>query len=165
MRISAVLRYAVDPSQVYAMLVDPAFGERMCQANHALEHDVQVEEFDDGGATVTVHRVMPTEQVPEFVRSFVGPSVKVTEVREWHPAEPDGGRTGTLVVQIVGAPVRLTAALRLAAEGKGAVQTVDGDLKASIPLIGGKIEKAVEPAILAAIMVEERTATAWLADH
>ena len=37
------------------------------------------------------------------------------------------------------------------------------NLKASVPLIGGKIEKAVEPALLAAIKVEQREGRAWLA--
>ena len=51
----------------------------------------------------------------------------------------------------------------LVAEGDGTVQHVDGDLKASIPLIGGKIERAVLPAIEGAIRVEERESKAWLA--
>jgi Protein of unknown function (DUF2505) len=177
MRITAQIHYPAEPGAVYAMLVDPAFGERTCLANHALEHEVAVETFDDGGATVTTSRTMPTDQVPDFVRSFIGATLRVTEIREWAAPGPDGARTGTLVVAIDGAPVRLTGTLRLSGttgtsgavgadvEGNGAraVQTIDGDLKASVPLVGGRIEKSVEPAIRAAIDVEQRTATDWLA--
>jgi hypothetical protein len=42
------------------------------------------------------------------------------------------------------------------------VARLQADLKASIPLIGGRIEKACAQAVLAAIKVEERTAGEWL---
>jgi hypothetical protein len=45
----------------------------------------------------------------------------------------------------------------------GTRQTIDGDLKASVPLVGGRIEKAIEPAMQAAIRVEQREGRAWLA--
>jgi Protein of unknown function (DUF2505) len=169
MRITAEIHYPAEPGAVYAMLVDPAFGERTCLANHALDHEVAVQHFDDGSATVTTRRTMPTDLVPELVRSLIGATLRITEIRDWAAAGPDGARTGTLVVQIEGAPVRLAGSLRLGSvadvEGNGAhaVQTIDGDLKASVPLIGGRIEKSVEPAIRAAIDVEQRTAVDWLA--
>jgi hypothetical protein len=66
-------------------------------------------------------------------------------------------------VEIKGAPVRLAAAMTMHADGGGTRQTIDGDVKASVPLIGGRIEKAVEPALQAAIRVEQREGRAWLA--
>lgn len=163
MHLTADIRYDAAPDAVFAMLSDPGFQERRCVATGALEHDVSVEEFDDGGVTVTAHRVMPTDQVPDFVRTFVGPTLVVSEIQDWTAAAEDGTREGTLVLEIQGAPVRMTGSLRLVADGKGTVEVIDTDLKASVPLVGGKIERAVEPAILAAIRVEEREGRAWLA--
>jgi hypothetical protein len=34
-----------------------------------------------------------------------------------------------------------------------------------VPIVGGRIEKAVEPALQAAIRVEQREGRAWLAAH
>ena len=47
--------------------------------------------------------------------------------------------------------------------GLGTRIDLDGDLKAKIPLLGGKIEKAAEGPILGAIEKEQEVGTAWLA--
>jgi hypothetical protein len=48
-------------------------------------------------------------------------------------------------------------------DGTGTVEDVDGDLKASVPFIGGKVEKAVGPPLRAAIAKEQEIGTRWLA--
>ncbi len=165
MRLSAEIRYDADPRAVFTMLADTAFQDRKCTATGALDHEVEIEEFDDGSATVTTRRTMPTDRVPDFVRTFVGQTLQVEQIDDWGPASADGAREGTVVVEIKGAPVRLAGSLRLAADGGGSLESIDGDLKASVPLIGGKIEKAIEPALLAAITVEQREGRAWLASQ
>ena len=165
MRLSADIRYDAGPDRVFAMLVDPAFQEAKCLATGAIEHSVAVSHSDDGGATITSRRSMPTHYLPEFVRPFVGDSLQLIETQEWSPAGPDGTRTGSILVEIHGAPVRFSASTALAADGDGTHQPIAGDLKAAVPLLGGKIEKASEPAVTAAIRVEQRTGTAWLAEH
>jgi hypothetical protein len=160
-RLKAELRYDTGPVEVFAMLTEPAFQARKLAATGALEHDVSVEAGDDG-AVVTTRRTMPTDQVPDLVRNLVGPTLTIVQVERWGPAVPDGGRTGTVAVEVDGAPVRLTGTLRLAPAGAGTLETVEGDLKARVPLIGGRIERAAEPAIMAAIQVEEREGRAWL---
>jgi hypothetical protein len=88
----------------------------------------------------------------------------VTEVDDWQAAGSDGSRSGSLTVEIVGAPVRLTGSLRLTPDGAATVEAIEGDLKASVPMLGSKIEKATEPALLAAIRAEGRAGTSWLAE-
>jgi hypothetical protein len=164
MRVQDELRYPADPATVFAMFCHPDFQEQVCEANGATSYDVDVRETADGGAVIRTERVLPTDTVPDFVRSFVGATLRVTEVDEWQPAGADGARQGTATVHIDGAPVRLTASLRLEADGSGngSVQRLDGELKASVPLIGGKVEKAAEPAVRAAIRAQGRAAGAWL---
>ena len=163
MRLSAEIRYDADPATVIAMLTDADFQERKCAATGALDHEVEIEEYDDDSAAIRTSRTMPTDQVPDFVRTFVGQTLTVVQVDDWQPATPDGSREGTVVVEIKGAPVRLAAAMTLRADGAGTRQTIDGDVKASVPLIGGRIEKAIEPALQAAIRVEQREGRTWLA--
>ena len=43
--------------------------------------------------------------------------------------------------------------------------TINGDLKASIPLLGGRVEKAAAPAVVHAIHGEERTGRRWLTER
>jgi hypothetical protein len=164
-RLSAEIRYDADPEAVFAMLTDVGFQERKLAATHAVDYEVEVEEDGNGGAVVTSSRDLPTDDVPDLVRSLVGPTLTVVQVEEWKAAAADGSRDGTVRVEVRGAPVRFTASLRLTPAGGGSVEVLDGDLKARVPMIGGRIEKAAEPAIMGAIRVEERTGKDWLAQR
>jgi hypothetical protein len=164
-QVSAEIRYDADPARVFEMLSDPAFQEAKCVASGALEHAVEVSLAEDGGATVLCRRKMPTEHVPDFVRSFIGATLTLVETQTWRPAGHDGSRTGAIAVQIEGAPVRFAGSLALVADGGGTLEPIEGELKASVPLLGGQIERAAEPAVMAAIKVEQRTGITWLADH
>jgi len=164
MRLTAEIRYpGSTPDAVFAMLTDRAFQERKCAATGSLAYEVEIRPAAHGGALISTHRTLPADAVPEFVRRFVGGTVRVAEHSDWAAIDGDGVRSGTVVVEIVGAPVQLTGSLWLGLDGGGTLHEVSGELKASVPLIGGKIEKAAEPAIRGAIRVEERTGRAWLA--
>ena len=161
MKISATFDYAATPHDVFAMLVNEDFQARKCVATGALSHSVSVRA--EGDRTVIVSsRDLPTDGFPDFVKSLVGATLAVTETQDWGPAGPDGTRQGRLTVDIAGAPIDLAGTLSLAPAGEGSVESVDGDLKARIPLIGGKIEKAAAPAIESAIRAERKTGQAWL---
>jgi hypothetical protein len=162
-RLKAEIRYDADPEAVFAMLTDVAFQERKLEATKALSYEVEVEADDAGGARITTRRTMPTDRIPDVVRSAVGPTLEIVQVEDWGPGDADGAREGTLRVEVTQAPVRLTGTLRLGPQNGGTLEIVDGDLKARIPLIGGKMERAAEPAVMAAIEAEERTGQAWLA--
>ncbi|GAA4357820.1 DUF2505 domain-containing protein [Angustibacter luteus] len=162
MKFLADIRYDAAPDDVFAMLTDPDFQRQVCEATGAIDHSVDVEQAG-GGATITTTRTLPADDLPDFVRKFVGSTLKVMRVDHWGAAGADGAREGTVVVEIQGAPVRLSGTIALAPDGAGTAERVDGDLKASVPLVGGKIEKAAEPAIRAAIAKEQELGTGWLA--
>jgi hypothetical protein len=162
-RLSAEIRYAAAPQVVFDMLTDQAFQERKLAQTGALSYTASVVLSGDGGAVVASSRALPTDQVPDAFRSMVGDRLTVDQTETWNPAGPDGARTGTLSVTVSGVPVKLTAALSLSVTGAGCLETVSGDLKARVPLIGGRIEKAVEPAVRAAIDAEQRIGQVWLA--
>jgi uncharacterized protein DUF2505 len=161
-KVTAQIRYAADPARTFAMLLDRGFQEQVCRETGARGFDVAVEQAG-GGGTVRTTRELPTDEFPDFVRTFVGDTVQVVRVDSWGAAAPDGSRRGTIVVEIKGAPVRLEGTIALRPEGGGTVEDVDGDLKASVPLVGGRIEKAVEPPIRAAVAKEEQVGARWLA--
>ena len=47
---------------------------------------------------------------------------------------------------------------------QGTNLNISGDLKAHIPLIGGRIEKAAAPAFIKALRSEHETGRRWLAE-
>ncbi|WP_426566045.1 DUF2505 domain-containing protein [Angustibacter sp. McL0619] len=161
MKFTADIRYEAAPADVFAMLTTSDFQRQVCDATGAIDSSVDVEEAG-GGATITTTRTLPADDLPDFVRRFVGSTLQVMRVDHWGAADATGARSGTVVVEIKGAPVRLTGTLALAADGSGTAERVDGDLKASIPLVGGKVEKAAEPAIRSAIAKEQEIGNEWL---
>jgi Protein of unknown function (DUF2505) len=162
MKISATLDYAATPHEVFTMLADEAFQTRKCAATGALNHTVSISA--QGDRTVIVSsRDLPTDGFPAFVKSLVGATLAITETQDWGPAGTDGARQGTLTVDIVGAAIDLDGTLSLTPAGQGSVESVEGDLKARVPLFGGRIEKAAAPAIESAISVEREIGQAWLA--
>jgi hypothetical protein len=163
-RMTAEIRYAAEPADVFAMLTDRTFQDRKLGQTGALSWELEIT-TDGGGAVITSRRVLPTDQVPDAFRALVGSQIRISQTETWGQAGPDGGRTGTLVVEVSGAPIRMNATLSLSASGAGTVEHVDGELKAKVPLIGGKIERSAEPAVRAAITAEERIGQAWLAER
>jgi hypothetical protein len=162
MRIRDTIDYAATPERVFAMLSDQAFQEQKAAATGALSHSVSI--TTQGTDTVIVSkRAMPTGQLPDFVKGFVGKELHLTETSTWGPAAADGSRRGRLVVSVSAAPITLDASLSLVPSGPGSREVIEGDLTAKVPLLGGKIEQAAAPAIEAAINVERSAGATWLA--
>ena len=164
MHFSATIDYPADVGTVAEMLADDEFVRRKIEASKALEgsHDV----YRDGAAfTVTTRRTMPTDEMPARFRSLVGQSLEVRLVEAWQEPGPDGTRRGTLSLDIVGAPVRVTGALGLAPAARGATQSFAGEVTASVPLFGGPIEKAAVGAVQRVVDEERRVGMAYLTEH
>ena len=125
------------------MLADPAFQAAKVEATHPLSHTESVTAKGEQTEIVT-SRVISTEEFPDFAKSMIGPKLRVTETLIWSRASADGSRTGTIAITIGDAPIAMNGTVRLAPGGLGTRIDVDGDLKAKIPLLGGKVEKAAE---------------------
>ena len=88
------------------------------------------------------------------------------QVEAWEAPAADGSRVGTVVVEIAGAPVRLSGRTALTPTGTGATTvTYDGDLRATVPLFASAIEQATAGAIRSALEVEQDVARRWIAGH
>ena len=162
MHLSVQAHYDADVDRVAAMLADPEFVEAKVRASGALSQQVDVVGGAGADFTVTSRRHMPTTGIPAQFRSVVGASLEVRQVEAWEGPEP-GARRGTVVVEITGAPVRMTGIMRLVPEADGTTtQHFEGELKASVPLFSAAVEEATAGAVRAAIEAEERTGTAWL---
>jgi hypothetical protein len=157
MRIDAEIRYPdATLDEAFVLILDPEFRAAVCEATHAIDYDVEVDEHHDGSASVHVHRVMPAE-LPDFVKKLVGETVEVTQHEQWSAPDGAGRRTADLALEIKGQPAKLTGTITLAADDSGVTEHVQGDLKVSIPLLGKKIEPEIAKGILHAMKVEERT--------
>ena len=78
------------------------------------------------------------DQIPAQLRSLVGARIDVRQVEAWDEPDEDG-RHGTVVVEVVGAPVRLTGRTSLRAVTPYACTlSYDGELRAAVPLFEAK---------------------------
>jgi hypothetical protein len=161
MKIAKSIEYAGTPEEVFAVLSDVKFQEAKCAATAAVKHSADVKTVGDH-TVITTERILPSDGLPDFAKSMVGPTLKVTETQDWGPASSGGGRRGTVDMTVAGAPIALQGTMMLAPGGGGTVETIEAELKAKVPLIGGKIEKAAAPPIEEAIDIEALTAAKWL---
>lgn len=159
MRFEHTLRYDASPAEVFAMLGEAVFRERVCEAQHATEATATVDGVDDT-MSVAVDQKRPSEGIPSFAKKFVGDTIHIVQREEWSSATD-----ATLDVTIPGRPGHLKGTITLRPDGNGTVETVSGDLRVAIPLVGGKIEVLVGELLEHALQTEHRVGTAWLAER
>jgi hypothetical protein len=151
--------YAAEPGAVFAMLTDPEFlRAKLAALGH---RDIEVSECTP--ERIVTRRTVPLD-VPGVLRKVISPANTVVQTDEWGP-ERDGVREGTWQVDARGIPVALSGTMRLHAGDGGSVETIEGRAKASVPLVGGKLEKFVVDNTLDTLAREHAFGREWLATH
>lgn len=137
-----------DVESVYALISDPAFREEAVATVGGQDIEVNIEPSGDGH-TVTVIQTQPAK-VPDFIKKFVGDSVKVKQTERWGGPDGDGNRSAEVKFTVIGQPADMLARVDLS--GKGDVSfVVDGDLKVNVPFLGKKIEPEIAKIIAASL--------------
>lgn len=77
--------------------------------------------------------------VPAFAKKFIGDTMTVIQQDTWDTQ----AQRGRLEIEIVGAPISVSADMRLESAAQGATNTMDWTIACNIPLIGGKVEKMI----------------------
>lgn len=160
--LSARLAIPTDPAAAFALVTDRAYVEEVAAATGGTDVEVSVTPSPDGGATVVSARTLPAD-LPSYAKALVGDSVRLTETRVIGPAAADGSRDGTVTVAFGGAPVSVDGTLRLAGLDSGSAVAVDMTVKASVPFVGGKIERFCVEQIQMFLAKEETVAATRLA--
>ena len=146
----------VAPAEVLRLWLDPAFHERRCEAAHAVRYEVSVDPVGatTAPATVSTSRDLPTDRLPDLVRSFVGQTLTLVERLEW-----TDDTSAAVNVRIEGAPITLVGAYALGPDADGGSRlAIRAEVKATVPVIGRKIEKMVLPVMQSALDADERLA-------
>lgn len=164
MRLSLTLTYAAAPATIGMMLIDEEFHRRVCAATGDARARVSVA-TDRDPVQVMSSRKLPTNRLPEAMRTLVGHHVTVVQTVTWPAARNDDGWSGDVVVAVDGKPVRLDATATVVAVSGGTSITYSGDLVARLPLIGSAIERGVEPVVRSALEAEQRIGIEWLAER
>lgn len=166
MRLSVSLTHHADPQRTFAMLCDPTYQTERAVRTGATDQSVSVEPGPgEGTTTVTTRRQLASAGLPDLARRFLGPQLGIVETVRWGAADAEGQREGSVAVEVPGAPVTFAGRMQLRHGSRPGTteQLLDGDLKAAIPLLGGKVEQLVADQLRAATPVEEQLSAEWLA--
>jgi hypothetical protein len=149
-----------DPVRVLALLVDPDYVRAKAERTGAFDIEVEVVGHPDGRTTVTSTRSMPAE-VPSYATAFVGEHLTVTEVQEWSPLGPDGTATAQVSVDFH-APLAYAGTITLGGDAGGSTLANRGEFRASVPFVGGKVERVAEEMTRKYLAKESDVASEWL---
>jgi Protein of unknown function (DUF2505) len=131
--------YDADVETVYALLTDTDFMNRKYAAVGG--KDIAIDRTDkDGGCELVTRRTM-TVDLPGFAKKVMQPSNTAVQTETWASVQSDGSRICNYTVAIQGLPSKVTGTLVLSAEADGTKQMIDAEVKVSIPLLGGRLER------------------------
>jgi hypothetical protein len=154
-KIEASYEYDAPVAAVEAALLDPAFWKQLRLANMA---PPQVVAASDG--QIVVHMVFAG------TLNAIGRRVVGNQPIEWDQTITidRAQHTGTLTLASrVRVNVTAEAALRFEAlAGDGTRQTLSGEMKVHIPLVGGKVESALGPGVRKSFDEEAASLRTWL---
>jgi Protein of unknown function (DUF2505) len=157
-RIEHLTTFRRPAADVFAAFVDETYlRDRLAVLGGK---DAALEAFDkrDGTTSYQLRQGVPAEHLPSVARGLLGGDLVITRAEAWTEA----GYTGTAEVTMHGVPGRLDGTITLADDGGGTKLTLMGQVKVSIPLMGGKIEAVIVEQVAALLDKETEFTDAWL---
>ena len=125
---------------VMRMYADKAFFDRKYKEIGAIECELLDHQKTDARFSVKYRLVMKSDApLPEVAKKIMGDTVKMVQQDAWDL----GQRTGRIDIEIKGAPLKVSAEMKLIEEGGKGVNVQSWNISCSIPLVGGKIEAAI----------------------
>ncbi len=150
--------FPVAPETLFALLANEDFILAKCAATGSLSATASVSPGPDGSMTLVSTRVLPAD-LPGPARSLVGDTITATETQMWTPPGPDGSRSAQVNVEFSG-PMKFEGRLALTPNPGSDETTITttGKFTASVPFIGGKIEKVAAEQTARYLNAEEQVA-------
>lgn len=165
MELTAQIHANGTPQQVLGALADREFIAFATERAGMRLVSTDIEQLDSGAITLVVRRAATSDLIPANFRSFVGSDIELRQTEAWAESIPEGATTrhGTFDIEIVGAPVRIAGRSTIAEESGQSVLRYEGEVKASIPLFGATIEKAVGQVVEQVLASQSNLVNEWLA--
>ena len=160
MKFRHELSYDASPAEVFEMLADPAFRNKVGEALDVVSADITLDR-DGDGFRLTNDQVQRTEGLPSFAMKIAGDTTRVIQTEEW--SSPSGG---TLKIDAPSKPTSMAGTIELVPDGVGTVEVVELEIKARVPLVGGKLESLMAEQVRSGMDTEREVGQAWLTgDH
>jgi Protein of unknown function (DUF2505) len=155
--------YDAADAAVFAMFSHAGFLLAKLEATGATDCEVvECAETGGGGFRIVTRRTVEAD-IPGFAKKVFKPTNALTQIEDWQAAA-GGTRTGTWRIETKGVPVSTSGVTRLESTGAGAVQHIEGRIKVSVPLIGGRLEHFVYDQAHRTLDLEHEFGRRWLAE-
>lgn len=117
-------------------------------------HNAELIEHNKTATTVSyrMRQGVPADKLPSAIRSLMSGDLMVS--REQHWEKTDTGAICTAKVHVTGVPGSITATSTLSVSGTGARLATTGEVRVSIPFVGGKIERTVAEQVVRLLRYE-----------
>jgi hypothetical protein len=102
---------------------------------------------------------VPAEHLPSVAKSLLGGDLVIQRIENW------AAGAGTVEVTLGGVPGRLDGSFTVTDNGSGSKLTLTGEVKVSIPLMGGKLEKMIAEQVAVLLDKESEFTSEWLANR
>lgn len=138
MKLELEHKFAKTVAKVWAMYSDRAFFERkLKQLGYS---NISITDYTTSakGFSITMrYDAQSDAKLPDFVKKLIGDTSSITETDSWDAAT----KTGKISIDIKGAPIKVSAEMKLESAGKGSINKINWTLSSGIPLLGGKLER------------------------
>lgn len=138
-----------DVEAVYSLITNQGFREEAAAETGGTDIEITLEEADDGGHVITIVRDQQAE-MPDFIKKFIGDTVKIKQTEKWTGPDGDGNRSADVKMSVIGQPAGMLGTVNLLNEGDISF-VIEGDVTVNVPFIGRKIEPEIAKVISASI--------------
>ena len=162
MRFTIDQRFTAPLEQVEAALVDPAYLDRL-SALPKLGRPTLLERREEGHVVHQSVRYAFVGDLNAAVRRVVDPE-RLTWVEEAAVDRSTHVTTWRIVPDHYGNLLRSSGTFRLEAADGGTRRVAEGELKVSVPFVGGKVEQAIVSGLREHARLEQDVLEDWLQD-
>ncbi len=155
--------YPANPQRLRAMMLDSEYVAAKYVALGDRSTQLQTLEETGDGWTFKVDREVDAN-LPDIAKKVLGDSNRLIQTEVWRAS--GDGYAADVVIDSPGKPVKITGTMSITPTGPDtSTWAVDFTIKASVPLVGGKIETIVADEAQGNLVKEYEFNKGWLAGH
>ncbi|GAB2824495.1 DUF2505 domain-containing protein [Lentzea nigeriaca] len=145
--------------KVFGALVDETYLRDRLAAIGGNDAELVTFTTTDTRTSYQLKQGVPAEHLPSIAKSLLGGDLVIQRVENW------AALAGTVEVTINGVPGRLDGGFTITDNGSGSKLSLAGEVKVSIPLMGGKLEKLIAEQVVVLLNKESEFTSEWLANR
>ena len=138
-KLSNTDRYSATPDQIIAMMSDAGYLTAKYEALGDIKFNVDRQDASDGSLNLKISRTLGSN-LPDLAKKVLGAQNDLIQTEAWSTGGAE--KSCDFTIESPGKPVKISGTMQIVSAGDGECDyTTNFEIKARVPLIGGKIEK------------------------